>query len=228
MSDDRTFAEREHDALPDPSYHDDDSEQGDSEQRDEAWRDEDRAEGREVDKDLRAPAVVEAAAEADAAETDDTDAVDDADAAAQDERPVLPGQRQGDADLAVGGGFGPTDDYGSDGYGQAGQSVTAVAAKTDRRFFEESVADKLRDRWQAIQIDFVDDPRNSVERAESLLDQVSTQLTEAVASRRQQLHGNWQKDGGQAGVAYDGGVATEDLRTALQEYRQLVNQLLAL
>ena len=102
------------------------------------------------------------------------------------------------------------------------------SGSTDQRFFQDSVTEKLRDRWQSVQIDFVDDPRSAVEQAESLVEQVSTQLTEALAARRRELHGSWSKDGGTASAAHDDGVPTEDLRTALQAYRQVFNQLLAL
>ncbi|MHA6764338.1 hypothetical protein [Streptacidiphilus sp. PAMC 29251] len=109
--------------------------------------------------------------------------------------------------------------------------AATTPAATDpnaNRFFEDSVSEKLRDRWQTIQIDFVDDPRHAVEQAETLVEQVSTQLTEAISARRNELHGRWSKDGGAASAAHDNAVPTEDLRTALQEYRRVLNQLLTL
>jgi len=110
------------------------------------------------------------------------------------------------------------------------QPETPVAAQATGnaggQFFDGAVAEKLRDRWQSIQIDFVDDPRHAVEQAETLVEQVSNQLAEAVAARRGELRDRWSKDGGSA--AHDDGVATEGLRTALQEYRSMFNQLLAL
>lgn len=94
-------------------------------------------------------------------------------------------------------------------------------------FFEDAASEKLRDRWQTIQIDFVDDPRRAVEQAEALVEQVSTQLTESIAARRRELHGRWSKGGTTASAAHDDGVATEDLRVALRGYREVFHQLLS-
>lgn len=110
------------------------------------------------------------------------------------------------------------------GHGGSGDSGDSGAD----RFFQDSVSEKLRDRWQSIQIDFVDDPRHAVEQAEELVEQVSTQLTESIAARRRELRSSWSKDGAAASAAHDNGVATEDLRTALQDYRRVFQQLLAL
>ena len=180
--------------------------------------------------------------DADLHEDDEDDHALDADRAAEADRDVVldsdesdvPEQRQSDDAAGFGGGaFGSARTDVTDGAARTpiAMGTTAGAAaggSTDQRFFQDSVTEKLRDRWQSVQIDFVDDPRSAVEQAESLVEQVSTQLTEALAARRRELHGSWSKDGGTASAAHDDGVPTEDLRTALQAYRQVFNQLLAL
>jgi hypothetical protein len=124
-----------------------------------------------------------------------------------------------------------TDDvpaFGGSAFGTSPAVTTVGSGTADRRFFQDSVTEKLRDRWQTIQIDFVDDPRQAVEQAETLVEQVCTRFAEAVEARRRELHGSWSRDGSTASAAHDDAVPTEDLRTALQEYRQVFNQLLAL
>jgi hypothetical protein len=92
-------------------------------------------------------------------------------------------------------------------------------------FFQGSATEKLRDRWQGIQIDFVDDPRHAVEQADTLLEQVAAQLTDSIATRRRELRVRWNYDG-TGSAAADSGSPTEELRTSLQDYRRLLNRLL--
>ncbi|MFC1430470.1 hypothetical protein ACEZDB_07300 [Streptacidiphilus sp. N1-3] len=188
-----------------------------------------------AEDDPRAPAVTEAAG----TPLDRVDEVDEAGSYDDDvDRDALAERTDADDDAVLVGS--PVSEQATDGTlgstGTAGSAAgsfgsTAGTTGTDDdsagRFFEDSVSEKLHDRWQTIQIDFVDDPRNAVEQAESLVEQVSTQLTEAIAARRSELHSRWSKDGGSVSAAHDDGVATEDLRTALQEYRRVLNQLLA-
>lgn len=103
----------------------------------------------------------------------------------------------------------------------------AVGADSTGRVFPPDAAEKLRDRWHGIQTDFIDDPRLAVEQAETLVEQVSTQLTAAITAQRTQLRGRWQS-GGPGSAADDGGTATEVLRTVLQEYRRVLNRMLEL
>ena len=181
-------------------------------------RPEDEVQDDELDDDPRASAVTEASSGTDDETDDETDGDTDDRTELDDDvdRDALSGQ-QPQAVPAFGGT--PV----------TGTPATPVGGNAaDQRFFQDSVTEKLRDRWQAIQIDFVDDPRQAVEQAETLVEQVSTQLTEALEARRRELHGSWSKDGSTASAAHDDAVPTEDLRTALQEYRQVFNQLLAL
>ena len=221
--------------MSDPRF----AEQGEDLQ-DRALREDDEPELNEED-DPRAPAVTEAAGTPLTDDKNEVDEVDEVESYDDVDRDSLAEQPDDDNAVLVGsaGSAQSTDGtLGSTGIaspadstaGSFGSTGTAAATGTDGsvgRFFEDSASEKLHDRWQTIQIDFVDDPRNAVEQAESLVEQVSTQLTEAIAARRSELHSRWSRDGGGVSAAHDDGVATEDLRTALQEYRRVLNQLLA-
>jgi hypothetical protein len=79
------------------------------------------------------------------------------------------------------------------------------------------VADRtsLGVRWHEIQAMFVDDPRTSVELAAGMLDDSTEVLIGSLRERQQALLSAWQ------GTDAD----TEDLRTALQQYRAFWNRL---
>lgn len=74
------------------------------------------------------------------------------------------------------------------------------------------------DRWNEIQLEFVDQPRRSIEEANMLVTEVLDELTVTFAQERDRLENQWN-----AGSE----PATEDLRVALQRYRSLFNRLLA-
>ena len=84
------------------------------------------------------------------------------------------------------------------------------------------VADETRDfrsRWDAIQTGFVDEPRRSVEQADSLVAEVMKRLAETFADERDKLEGQWSRGDN---------VSTEDLRIALQRYRSFFDRLLSM
>ena len=219
MSDDRRIGEHQHDTLPDPGF----NENGDEVEVVVADDETDRRADLDRQAELDGPTDPDRNADLD--RESEVGSEIGSGFGTGDTRlggPVVPAQRQSDDADAFGGGVSAR----TEGYGNAEEAVTA--GSTGQRFFTGSVTEKLRDRWQSLQVDFVDDPRRSVEQAEDLVEQVSTQLVEAISVRRQELHGSWTKDGGTASNAHDDGVATEDLRTALQEYREVFNQLLAL
>lgn len=83
--------------------------------------------------------------------------------------------------------------------------------------FHEEEADQFRARWFAIQADFVDEPRRSVEEADQLVAAVMTRLAEVFADARHNLEQDW-------GSGDD--VSTEDLRVALRRYRSFFDRLL--
>ncbi|WP_051759126.1 hypothetical protein [Herbidospora cretacea] len=68
------------------------------------------------------------------------------------------------------------------------------------------------ERWRDIKAAFVDDPRESVEKADALIDEAVS----ALASKRQSLVDQWKNSGTND---------TEQLRLALREYRNLFDRL---
>ena len=74
----------------------------------------------------------------------------------------------------------------------------------------------LRTRWDVIQRSFVDDPRNAVSDADSLVDEVMRRLSDSFTEQLRKLESEW----------HEGEPSTEDLRTALKRYRTFFNRLL--
>jgi hypothetical protein len=82
----------------------------------------------------------------------------------------------------------------------------------------DASARALMDRWDEIQAQFVDSPRESVEHADALVAEAIHELTRSFADERAQLESQW--EGGED-------VATEELRQALRRYRSFFHRLLA-
>ncbi|HZC64036.1 MAG TPA: hypothetical protein VE464_20530 [Streptosporangiaceae bacterium] len=69
-------------------------------------------------------------------------------------------------------------------------------------------------QWPAIQAMFVDDPKGSVERAAAAADEVAKAFVASLQREQTALRAAWEKD-----------TTTEDLRTALQQYRAFCSRL---
>lgn len=76
----------------------------------------------------------------------------------------------------------------------------------------------LQDRWAECQGSFVDEPRDSVQAADELVAEVMQKLARQFADSRKALEEQWSRGDN---------VSTEDLRIALQRYRDFFNRLLA-
>ena len=76
----------------------------------------------------------------------------------------------------------------------------------------------FQSHWEAIQTQFVDDPRRAVQDADGLVAMIMQQLAESFAQERDRLEGQW--DRGED-------ISTEDLRVALQRYRTFFHRLLS-
>jgi len=76
---------------------------------------------------------------------------------------------------------------------------------------------QLRERWEAIQSSFVDEPQQAVEQADALVTDVITRLTRTF----QETHDSLEAQLGETDVS------TEDLRVGLQRYRSFFERLLA-
>jgi hypothetical protein len=108
----------------------------------------------------------------------------------------------------------------------AGMSAAAAVparepARSDENsgpLFSTDEAAKLRQRWDAIQVGFVDEPRKSVEEADSLVAAAMKRLAEQFAEERSRLEHEWDRGSD---------VSTEDLRVALRRYRSFFSRLLS-
>ncbi|MCX5414727.1 hypothetical protein [Streptomyces sp. NBC_00059] len=78
--------------------------------------------------------------------------------------------------------------------------------------------DTLSRRMHHAVTDFVENPRRAVEEAEGTFDEIVSGLTEALAERRRVLRAGWREQ--------DTEAQTEELRVALQHYRDISEQLL--
>lgn len=77
--------------------------------------------------------------------------------------------------------------------------------------------EELRDRWTDIQSEFVDDPRASVKEAHAMVAEIVNELTDRFTNERASLESQWNRDEQ---------PDTEQLRIALQRYRDFFNRLL--
>ncbi|MBL3668291.1 hypothetical protein JL475_20300 [Streptomyces sp. M2CJ-2] len=87
----------------------------------------------------------------------------------------------------------------------------------------------LSEQLQHAVAGFVDAPRDSVEQADHVLEELAARLTDAVTERRRTLRRSWRTaDGGEGpDTAVTGtGTDTEQLRLALRDYRGLAERLL--
>ncbi|MFE9534800.1 hypothetical protein [Streptomyces sp. NPDC006691] len=99
--------------------------------------------------------------------------------------------------------------------GSANPARTQVSA---HRLLPADEREQLAGRLQQAVTSFLDSPRQAVEEADSALTEVVTQLTNALADRQNTLRANWQSQ--------DTRVGTEELRVALQQYRETTERLL--
>jgi hypothetical protein len=84
--------------------------------------------------------------------------------------------------------------------------------------FAADQTEGFRLRWSEIQTGFVDEPRRSVEQADSLVAEGIQRLAQVFADERTSLEQQW--DRGED-------ISTEDLRQALRRYRSFFERLLA-
>jgi hypothetical protein len=101
---------------------------------------------------------------------------------------------------------------------QPGQAVpTRLTAREATPLFPDDELHSFRARWDQVQTSFVDEPRQAVEQADSLVANVVKRIAEQFSTERAQLEKQW--DSGD-------NVSTEDLRQALRRYRSFFDRLL--
>jgi hypothetical protein len=73
-------------------------------------------------------------------------------------------------------------------------------------------------RWDEVQVRFIDEPRQSVREADDLVSEITRRIAERFSDARQDLEPRW-----------EGGTepTTEELRQALQRYRDFFQRLVA-
>jgi hypothetical protein len=78
--------------------------------------------------------------------------------------------------------------------------------------------DSYRERWYELQARFVDEPRDTVQEADTLVAELLQELARGFNEARGRLEEQWSRGDD---------VSTEDLRLALQRYRSFFERLLA-
>ncbi|MGZ4146291.1 MAG: hypothetical protein ACXVPL_01160 [Actinomycetota bacterium] len=101
--------------------------------------------------------------------------------------------------------------------GNGATKPTAGSAGEREQLLDHDRAASFRGRWDDIQTNFVDRPRESVEQADRLVLEVVQQVQARFTLARERLESQW-SDGG--------GASTEDLRQALRRYREFFDRLL--
>lgn len=109
-------------------------------------------------------------------------------------------------------------DLPADLQARAEESRKIEDADDGQSLVEPEQRERFRSRWESIQTRFVDEPRPSVEQADSLVAELMQQLTRTFADERAQLETQWERDEE---------VSTEELRIALTRYRSFFNRLLS-
>ncbi|MET7784137.1 hypothetical protein ABZU94_06920 [Streptomyces mirabilis] len=119
----------------------------------------------------------------------------------------------GQADPGRAGQSGPT---------PAEQRGTGPQGDGDGALLSHDECDKYSLRMQHAVGGFVDGPRASVEEADHVLEELTTEFTDAMTRRRRNLRTTWQA-AGESDTA-----DTEKLRLALRDYREVTERLLHL
>jgi hypothetical protein len=94
-----------------------------------------------------------------------------------------------------------------------GTTTAALAA-----LWNDADRQRIRGRWQELQLRFIDDPHLVAGEAERLVQEAVSALTSSLDARRSQLH--------QQRAAR--GLDTENLRASLRDYREFLDRILGL
>jgi len=94
---------------------------------------------------------------------------------------------------------------------------SGIEVNASATLFNNEEAEQFRTRWNEIQGGFVDEPRQAVEHADTLVNEVIEKITQMFAAEHNKLEDKWKQTNE---------VSTEDLRLALQQYRAFLDRLL--
>jgi hypothetical protein len=102
-----------------------------------------------------------------------------------------------------------------------GETRTPDAARAgadQEPLFPSDQSDRFTTRWQEIQTSFVDQPRDAVAEADTLVADLMQRLAASFSQERERLETQWDRGDD---------VSTEDLRVALTRYRSFFDRLLS-
>ncbi|MFD8303910.1 hypothetical protein ACFV29_16395 [Streptomyces sp. NPDC059690] len=139
---------------------------------------------------------------------------------------MSPGTHTGGTDTGI--GASGTRTRGTDtGIGDHGSRTggTDDGGATGTRLLPHDECDKLETRLRHAVAGFVDGPRDAVQEADQVLEDIAGRFAEAVTRRRRTLRMSWQ-DGKSGGAGEAARTDTEQLRLALKDYRELAERLL--
>jgi hypothetical protein len=93
-----------------------------------------------------------------------------------------------------------------------------TSESTSGPLFPDDELHNFRSRWDQVQTSFVDEPRQAVEQADTLVANVVKRIAEQFSNERAKLEDQWAKGDN---------VSTEDLRQGLKRYRAFFDRLLS-
>jgi hypothetical protein len=93
-----------------------------------------------------------------------------------------------------------------------------IGSESSRSLLPKRQSEDLQARWSAIQNNFVDEPRRTVEEADKLIETAIHQVQDSIAAERSKVDRRWRRGED---------VSTEELRMCLQSYRALFNRLVS-
>jgi hypothetical protein len=119
-------------------------------------------------------------------------------------------------------GAAPAADVSGTGVAGSGELLPGgVAPEPVMALLDGATTARFRDRWQQLQLRFIDDPHAVAAHAGALVDEVVTALHDAVDQRRSAL------EDGQSGDGVDAHAGdTERLRVSVRRYRDFLDHLL--
>jgi len=97
-------------------------------------------------------------------------------------------------------------------------SAPSSEPSSERSLLADNDLSGLRSRWDDVQAAFVDNPKECVQKADTLVAEVVEQLTTGFSDARSRLEAQW---------ARGESASTEDLRVALTRYREFFQRLLS-
>jgi hypothetical protein len=94
-----------------------------------------------------------------------------------------------------------------------------ASARTEHEpLFPNDQSERFTSRWQEIQTSFVDQPRDAVAQADTLVADLMQRLAASFSQERERLEAHWDRGDD---------VSTEELRVALTRYRSFFERLLS-